>query len=115
MRELRLWERFLNVSGEIKIGLRSSGLGRGALAVSLAFILAAPLPARAQQNGLTPTVAHGPHELQFDWPAIEISSATYEAGPTGLTLFHFPHRVMAVVDVRGGGPGTVNTDMLRLG
>jgi L-aminopeptidase/D-esterase-like protein len=103
------------MSGEIKIGFRSSGLGRDALAVSLALILTASLPARAQQNGLTPTVAHGPHELQFDWPAIEISSATYEVGPTGLTLFHFPHRVMAVVDVRGGGPGTVNTDMLRLG
>ena len=72
-------------------------------------------PARAQQNALTPTVARGAHELHFDWPAVEISSASYEAGPTGLTLFHFPHRVMAVVDVRVGGPGTVNTDMLRLG
>ena len=52
--------------------------------------------------------------LQFDWSAIETASATYEAGPTGLTVIHFPQRVMAVVDVRGGGPGTVNTDMLRL-
>ena len=82
---------------------------------SAALILTALLPAQAQQSGLVATVAHAPHELHFDWPAVEISSATYEAGPTGLTLFHFPHRVMAVVDVRGGGPGTINTDMLRLG
>ena len=82
---------------------------------SAALVLATLLPVEAQQSGLTPTVAHAAHELHFDWPAVEISSATYEAGPTGLTLFHFPQRVMAVVDVRGGGPGTLNTDMLRLG
>ena len=86
---------------------------RLALPFAAAFI-ATSFPAQAQQSGLTPTVSHSSHLLQFDWPAIETASATYEVGPTGLTLFHFPHRVMAVVDVRGGGPGTVNTDMLRL-
>src|SRR5690606_16570250 len=36
-------------------------------------------------------------------------------GPTGVTVFRFARRVFAAVDVRGGGPGTVNTDYLRLG
>lgn len=53
--------------------------------------------------------------LAFDWPAIEIGIASYEAGPTGLTVFRFPERVSGVVDVRGGAPGTINTDLLRLG
>jgi 6-aminohexanoate-oligomer endohydrolase len=50
----------------------------------------------------------------FDWPAVEIGIGSYEEGPTGLTIFRFPNRASAVVDVRGGAPGTVNTDALRL-
>jgi L-aminopeptidase/D-esterase-like protein len=88
---------------------------KAAVCLLACLILSASEPARAQQTGLTPTLAHASRELHFDWPAVEISSATYETGPTGVTLFHFPHRVTAVVDVRGGGPGTVNTDSLRLG
>jgi hypothetical protein len=44
--------------------------------------------------------------LTFDFPAVRIGVAEYEEGPTGAT---------AVVDVRGGAPGTLNTDLLRLG
>jgi L-aminopeptidase/D-esterase-like protein len=51
--------------------------------------------------------------LRFDWPAIEIGVASYEEGPTGVTVFYFPHRVSVAVDVRGGAPGTVNTDAFR--
>ena len=51
----------------------------------------------------------------FDWPAVEIGIGSYEEGPTGLTIFRFPNRASAAVDVRGGAPGTVNTDALRLG
>jgi len=53
--------------------------------------------------------------LAFDWAAVEIGVASYEAGPTGVTVFRFPERVSAVVDVRGGAPGTINSDLLRLG
>jgi L-aminopeptidase/D-esterase-like protein len=53
--------------------------------------------------------------LTFDWPAIEVGVGSYEEGPTGLTIIRFPHRASVVVDSRGGAPGTVNTDALRLG
>src|SRR5260370_3028070 len=71
--------------------------------------------AGASQNHLkTDTAIHGP-VLQFDWPAVQIGIGSYEEGPTGLTIFRFPGSAVAAVDVRGGSPGTVNTDFLRLG
>ncbi len=71
--------------------------------------------AGASQNHLkTDTAIHG-SVLQFDWPAIQIGIGSYEEGPTGLTIFRFPGSAVAAVDVRGGSPGTVNTDFLRLG
>lgn len=73
---------------------------------------AQPLP---DQSELKPdTSIRGP-VLEFDWPALQIGAGTYEDGPTGVTVFRFPDRAMGVVDVRGGAPGTVNTDLLRLG
>ncbi|HEX4773588.1 MAG TPA: P1 family peptidase [Bryobacteraceae bacterium] len=53
--------------------------------------------------------------LDLDFPAVHIGTAEYEEGPTGATVFYFPNRVTAAVDVRGGGPATVFTDILRLG
>jgi L-aminopeptidase/D-esterase-like protein len=71
--------------------------------------------ANAAQDGLVPnTDVHGP-VLQFDWPDIQVGVGTYEEGPTGLTIIRFLHRAGVVVDSRGGAPGTVNTDSLRLG
>ncbi|MDX1614894.1 MAG: P1 family peptidase [Candidatus Promineifilaceae bacterium] len=43
--------------------------------------------------------------LDFDFPAVKIGAATYEDDPTGCTVFVFPERVAAAVDVRGGDPG----------
>jgi len=60
------------------------------------------------------TNVHGP-VLQFDWPAIQIAIGSYEEGPTGLTIFRFPHRAIGAVDVRGGAAATVNTDTVRSG
>jgi L-aminopeptidase/D-esterase-like protein len=57
----------------------------------------------------------GSRVLQFDWPALRVGTGEYEEGPTGVTVIHFPQRAFGAVDVRGGGPGTVNTDYLRLG
>jgi L-aminopeptidase/D-esterase-like protein len=53
--------------------------------------------------------------LEIDFPAIRIGVAEYDEGPTGTTVFHFPHGVAAAVDVRGGAAGTIGTDFLRLG
>jgi len=68
----------------------------------------------ADQSALSPVLNAGDKTLQFDWPALRIGTGEYEEGPTGVTVIHFPHRALAAVDVRGGSPGTVFTDYLRL-
>jgi L-aminopeptidase/D-esterase-like protein len=67
------------------------------------------------QDSLQPVVNAGEKKLQFDWPMLKIGTGEYAEGPTGVTVFRFARRVLGAVDVRGGGPGTVNTDYLRLG
>lgn len=69
----------------------------------------------ADQASLQPVLNGGERTLEFDWPAVHVGTGEYEEGPTGVTVFHFPKRAIGAVDVRGGGPGTVNTDYLRLG
>ena len=71
--------------------------------------------AAADQNGLVANTAIDGPVLTFDWPAIEVGVGSYEEGPTGVTVIRFPKRASMAVDVRGGAPGTVNTDLLRLG
>lgn len=71
--------------------------------------------ADAAQDSLQPVINAGDNKLQFDWPMVKIGTGEYAEGPTGVTVFRFARRVLAAVDVRGGGPGTVNTDYLRLG
>ena len=61
-----------------------------------------------------PHVSFDGAALEFDFPEVRIGVAEYEEGPTGTTVLYFPQRVKAAVDVRGGGPGTVDTDVLRL-
>src|SRR5436305_10918 len=73
------------------------------------------IAAAADQTSLVPNTAINGPVLKFDWPAIEIGIGSYEEGPTGVTVIRFPRRASAAVDVRGGAPGTVNTDLLRLG
>jgi L-aminopeptidase/D-esterase-like protein len=46
---------------------------------------------------------------------MRIGVAEYDDGPTGTTVFYFPKGVKAATDVRGGSPGTLNTDAVRLG
>lgn len=77
--------------------------------------LAAVAPAQAGQDELAITTDRPGPTLQFDWPAVQTGVATYEAGPTGVTVIRFPKRASAAVDVRGGAPGTLMTDTLRLG
>ena len=86
-----------------------------ALIAAIFAVLMVEPAAQAAQDGLVPdTGIHGP-VLKFDWPDIEIGVGAYEEGPTGLTIIRFMHRAAVVVDSRGGSPGTVNTDSLRLG
>lgn len=88
---------------------------RSTLLLAAALMAFAMGNAHAGQDQLVPDAAiHGP-VLTFNWPAVQIGIGSYEEGPTGVTVFRFPNRVSAAVDVRGGAPGTVNTDMLRLG
>lgn len=53
--------------------------------------------------------------LSFDFPGLLVGAAEYAEGPTGTTVFAFPGKVKAAVDVRGGSPVTVFTDSLRQG
>jgi L-aminopeptidase/D-esterase-like protein len=91
---------------------------RSCLSAALAgcvFCAGALSPAYADQSLLeVNTDIKGP-TLDFDWPAIQIGVGSYENGPTGLTIIHFKSRASAAVDVRGGAPGTVNSDGLRNG
>jgi L-aminopeptidase/D-esterase-like protein len=67
------------------------------------------------ETRLTPhTQVEGP-SLSFDFPAMEIGVAEYPEGPTGCTVLHFPKGASAAMDVRGGMPGTIWTDLLREG
>jgi L-aminopeptidase/D-esterase-like protein len=85
------------------------------LALFIFSIKSFDVPGSAKQDNLNAdTDIHG-RVVEFDWPAIQIGVGSYEEGPTGLTIFYFPHRAVAAVDVRGGSPGTVNSDALRSG
>ena len=92
-------------------GRRSIALLTGLLACSIA----ASAAERADQSALPFVLNAGDRVLKFDWPAIRVGTGEYPDGPTGVTVIHFPDRAFGAVDVRGGGPGTVNTDYLRLG
>lgn len=84
-----------------------------ALAVLAGIVMG--LPAHAEQQELEPRLNQGSEVLEFDWPLIRVGTGEYAEGPTGVTVFHFDQKVLAAIDVRGGGPGTVNSDYLRLG
>jgi L-aminopeptidase/D-esterase-like protein len=60
------------------------------------------------------TPAPGERVLEFDFPSLHIGVAENPAGPTGTTVFYFPKGASATIDVRGGSPGTINSDVLRL-
>lgn len=47
----------------------------------------------------------GSDVLEFDFPGIRIGVAANDEEPTGCTVFYFPERVRAAIDIRGGDPG----------
>ena len=95
--------------------MTACGATLGAIALTLllptAQARAAALDAAAQSS--TKPVAEE-RALHFDFPGVEVGVAEHEQGPTGVTVVHFSKPVTAAVDVRGGAPGTMNTDLLRL-
>ena len=66
------------------------------------------------QSTLVPDTTIRDPVLSLDFSEIHIGVAEYSEGPTGATVFYFPEPVMAVVDVRGGAPGVINSEPLRL-
>lgn len=87
------------------------------LVTLIAAIIPAGVPAQSRQS-LPAPMARNSFEgrtLDFDFAGMLVGTAEYDEGPTGVTVFYFPNRVKAAVDVRGGAPGTVNTHALRLG
>jgi L-aminopeptidase/D-esterase-like protein len=82
---------------------------------SLFIVTVACAAAAAADPAPSPRVSPDGPALTFDFPSVQVGVAEYEEGPTGATVILFRRPVMAAVDVRGGAPGTVNTDLLRLG
>ena len=78
-------------------------------------VAAIPAVHAGDQSGLQPVISTTGEFLDFDWPAIRTASASYEEGPTGVTVFHFPERAYVAIDARGGGPGTDNAPYMQLG
>lgn len=72
-------------------------------------------PPAADQSSLKPVLNTGEKVLKFDWPTIQVGTGEYQEGPTGVTVIRFGRRVHGTLDIRGGGPGTVNSDYMRLG
>mgnify|MGYP001793958492 CR=1 FL=1 len=70
---------------------------------------------KTSQDDLEITLNSGDDVLEFDWPMIEIGTGEYEAGPTGVTVIRFAEKVYSAIDVRGGGPGTVNAPYMEFG
>lgn len=92
-------------------------LSWSAMACVLTFLsLATPisLSQDAPKAKPKPHVSYDGPAVTFDVPGVKVGVAEYEEGPTGTTVLYFPTPVIAAVDVRGGAPGTVNTDGLRL-
>jgi len=77
------------------------------------MLMGVPLEAQAPPTPVPRTDSTGA-ALTFDFPGMRVGVAEYEEGPTGTTVFYFPKGVKAAADVRGGSPGTLNADAVRL-
>lgn len=93
----------------------SSALGIVALLSMCAQAASArPPEPNGGQAGLVPDTSTSGPVLELDFPEVHIGIAEYAEGPTGATVFYFPEPVMAAIDVRGGAPGVINSEALRL-
>lgn len=90
-------------------------LAKAALAFGVLCSGSPVLTAYANQAELPINTKSQGRMLNFDWPALRIGTAEYPAGPTGVTVFHFPNRGQVAIDYRGGGPGTINAPYVDIG
>jgi L-aminopeptidase/D-esterase-like protein len=98
-------------------GLRSTRFARWVAGLSIACAVTAA-HAALPQDDLEILINDGfdaPGALKFEWPMISVGTGQYESGPTGVTVIRFGRKVLGAVDIRGGGPGTVNAAYLQLG
>lgn len=95
---------------------RTRSLRLGGCLMLLAATVLPTAAAAESQAALKPVVnPSADRTLTFDWPTIKVGTATYEEGPTGVTVFQFAKKSNVAIDVRGGGPGTVNAAYINLG
>lgn len=77
-------------------------------AVAIASLLLGSLATaepKAQSADLAIATDFGERVLEFDFPAMRVGIAEYPAGPTGVTVLHFPQGASVAADIRGGSPG----------
>ncbi|HUL73808.1 MAG TPA: P1 family peptidase [Vicinamibacterales bacterium] len=72
----------------------------------MAIVVALP---RGQARDVPPTTDTGITRV----PGIKVGQLTLDTRPTGCTVILTPANTVGAVDVRGGAPGTVETDLLR--
>jgi hypothetical protein len=108
-------DREMRTRDEDRTPMNKSSVPASVVIMAGVAALCGGLATAADQNSLVANAAIDGPALAFDWPAIEVGIGSYQEGPTGVTVIRFPKRASVAVDVRGGGPGTVNTDLLRLG
>ncbi len=89
--------------------MRQSSMGAAVLA---ATVLPAPFQAAPQQDRAA-TEAANPAGAITDVPGIRVGHFTYPDAPTGCTVVIADGAAVGGVDVRGGAPGTVETDLLH--
>ena len=87
--------------------VRKSMIGVAALAA----VLVAPLPAAPQERAGASAPAN-PAGAITDVPGIRVGQYTYPGANTGCTVVIADGGAVGGVDVRGGAPGTVETDLL---
>ncbi len=85
-------------------------------ALAVVALLALPAAGCAQQERDRPTATEGRAATQTnsitDIAGIEVGHHTLDARPTGCTVILAPAGAVGGVDVRGGAPGTRDTDLL---
>ena len=67
----------------------------------------------ATMNADTPSQTAGRASSITDVPGIKVGHSTLTERPTGCTVVLADPAAVGAVDVRGGAPGTVETDLLR--
>ena len=93
-------DSFRRMDPTAAIGAASRSL-RSLLAAALSALVAMPIAAQSQRQGLTAV------------DGLKVGQFTLTSRPTGCTVILAEHGAVAGVDVRGAAPGTRETDLLN--